>query len=665
MVAWGTAFLSRTGLAAAVTGLALACSVTFATLPASAETLAAECSNLQAKLDAAVKTSGTDRVILTGLCTGAEARVLLPKNSSITLEGAAGTNSGLDGSAQTGRLIESEERNDAVTLSNLDIEDADGGGGIKLEATSVTLENDLFAGDTAEAAYAIGGGAYVEILPLNGSTCEAGEPAGLTISGASFIGDTAKGSSGPDHGGGLYAVFGCPARAEILSHDTFERDSVAVSSSGEADGGGASFSSGVHASALLHQEGDVFDSDTVAGPAEGNRGGGGEWLEGINMTSVGDRFSRDSIPGTREAGWSWGAGLGILNTNCTGGVVDESTLEDAVIAGNSIGAGTPADLGGAGIYVGVACLPEPAGPSHLRLLDSTVTENTLATAGGTAGIDGHSTDELVLENSIVAANPGGAQIKGFTAPPGALTSAFSDACDEAGTAPLAGEGNICAAPELADAGNPASFDVQETEASPTIDAGSNALVPGGLTADYLGFPRILASVRDAGCSAALGPVGPATVDMGAAEYNGVVPARSAAACPSVRPSLSSFSLPGIAQLARGAVKLTFGSIGAGKLTAAAKFTLTRLVTVEVHGRKVRRRRSEVISLAHATLTISKAGRASLTLTPSKRARALLAAHRREQLRLTITYTAPDELPATKTRTFTDVYRPARPRKHHG
>ncbi len=369
----------------------------------------------------------------------------------------------------------------------------------------------------------------------------------------------------------------------VPSGDSFENDTVAGSVTGEAEGAGAAFvSTSAGGPGTLRQEADQFDRNTVAGPSEGNRGGGGEWLEGINLTSLYDRFVRNSIPGARQATWSWGGGLGILNTNCSDGAVDESTLENAVVEGNSIGEGTPADLGGAGIYVGLACSPEAAIPSHLRLLDSTVTENSVETAGGSSGIDGHSTDQLVLENSIVAANPNGVQVRGFTASPGSLTSLFSDACDEAGTAPLPGEGNICAPPRLADEGNRISPDVQETEASPTIDVGSNALVPAGLGTDYVGFPRILASAKPIGCRSEP-PVGPPIVDMGAAEYTGAVTRGPAPPCPVL---LSSFTFPKLTQLLRGALKLTFTGIAAGRLTAGAKFTLTRLVTVKVHGRRV-------------------------------------------------------------------------------
>jgi hypothetical protein len=59
--------------------------------------------------------------------------------------------------------------------------------------------------------------------------------------------------------------------------------------------------------------------------------------------------------------------------------------------------------------------------------------------------------------------------------------------------------------------------VDETASSPTIDAGSNALVPSGLTTDAFGTTRILAG--HAVCTGEVGKV----VDMGAAEFSPAIP----------------------------------------------------------------------------------------------------------------------------------------------
>lgn len=94
---------------------------------------------------------------------------------------------------------------------------------------------------------------------------------------------------------------------------------------------------------------------------------------------------------------------------------------------------------------------------------------------------------------------------------------FTDYCSEDAPVgsladPATGEGNICADPQLVD---PPNGDVhQRKDLSPTLDAGSDALVPGGLATDWdrpTGDPRI----ADAGSDGA-------RVDMGADEL--VVPA---------------------------------------------------------------------------------------------------------------------------------------------
>jgi hypothetical protein len=99
----------------------------------------------------------------------------------------------------------------------------------------------------------------------------------------------------------------------------------------------------------------------------------------------------------------------------------------------------------------------------------------------------------------------------------ALTAEFSDVCASgSSTTPLPGAGNVCANPLLADNGNPASSDVHEKSASPTIDAGSVGLIPSGLTTDAFGDART--QVRPS-----CGPSLPAGVDMGADEYMSAAP----------------------------------------------------------------------------------------------------------------------------------------------
>ncbi|MEA2207349.1 MAG: hypothetical protein QOE77_4125, partial [Blastocatellia bacterium] len=104
-------------------------------------------------------------------------------------------------------------------------------------------------------------------------------------------------------------------------------------------------------------------------------------------------------------------------------------------------------------------------------------------------------------NGIVYGNTGAtSEIAGFD-DGGTVDVRFSDACDPA-PVPHVGEGNICADPLLV---APAAGDVHETGLSPTVDAGSNALVPAGLTLDYEGNARILGARVDMGADEFLNP----------------------------------------------------------------------------------------------------------------------------------------------------------------
>ena len=86
-----------------------------------------------------------------------------------------------------------------------------------------------------------------------------------------------------------------------------------------------------------------------------------------------------------------------------------------------------------------------------------------------------------------------------------VTASSSDVCAIGSTtSAFAGAGNICADPRLV---SPSTRDVHETAASPTIDAGSNALVPSGVGTDFYRQPRIVGTKQAQGI-----------VDIGASEY---------------------------------------------------------------------------------------------------------------------------------------------------
>jgi len=493
--------------------------IAWAPAAARAETYIATCGNLQTQINAVGAKSNHgegDVIVLDGLCNGASlsksSAVMLPASSAFTLQGAAGTTSGIDGAGMTGPLLTGEELG-AITIAGLVFQNATSSvsaSPVNLRAERLTLRSDSFLHNSHEGVTGGALTAYVGPPKL----CPSGGTPGVTITGSTFRDNTNTIGGGVEAGGGAFVLDNCTGARDVLEGDVFEGNSLRANGATPAVGGGLAFASeSTPAAEPLAQSGDVFAGNTVVDVAGiGNYGGAGEWLEGMSVTSVADRFSGNALPGTSGPNWSWGAGLGMLACRNTEPV--QSTVEDAVVEGNSIGAGEPADLGGAGVYVG--CPTKGTTANHLSVLDSTITENS-SPAGGVAGVDGGPHDQLQIVNSIVAADTGGSETGGFAGTGGLWSATFSDVCNPAGTAPLAGAGNICTNPLLADNGNPASFDVHEISSSPTIDAGSNALVPSGLTTDAFGDPRILA-----GHAVCTGEA-PKVVDMGAAEFSPAIP----------------------------------------------------------------------------------------------------------------------------------------------
>jgi hypothetical protein len=220
----------------------------------------------------------------------------------------------------------------------------------------------------------------------------------------------------------------------------------------------------------------------------------------MTLNSTGDVFTGNSLQAPPSGKDSEGSGLSIENNACniSGSLTLDHVLTNVVIAGNSITDGGAASQEHGALYVG--CSAGVNGNS-LTINDSTISGN--AGGGDTAGIWGDPSDTLTLRNSIDTGNRDGVDLTGFAGNGGSVTATNTDLCE--GSSPPTGTGNICADPKLADA---ATGDVHETYPSPTIDAGSNPLVPGGTTKDVYGNPRIQAKLQGH----------TATVDIGAAEF---------------------------------------------------------------------------------------------------------------------------------------------------
>jgi hypothetical protein len=383
------------------------------------------------------------------------------------------------------------------------------GGALSIFATSANLSGDTFTENTVTGTAAFGGG--LDVFAIGGP---------ITLSSSQFTGNTSD-----NEGGGAALAAESPGVAMTLSGNTFSHNSVSDPSGTSENvrgylGGGLSLEGDTTEPVTAVQQGNTFDSNSVsfkAAPVSAM--GGGESTTHIALQSTDDRFTNNTLqspnavenPEPKKV-FGWGAGLSVAQCGdptetppTATNVV--STLTDAIVAGNTLQSGPSAN--GAGIYVGFVC---PNAYATLQLNDSTVAGNVVSGASGrVAGISGGPHDVLALANSIVSDDVGGPELGGFQSLAG-VSATFSDVCS--GAAPFAGAGNICAAPLLADAG---TGDVHETAASPTIDAGSNALVPSGVTADAFGTTRILAG------HAACGVSFPAVVDIGAAELQPGVP----------------------------------------------------------------------------------------------------------------------------------------------
>ncbi|MGA2469806.1 MAG: fibronectin type III domain-containing protein [Solirubrobacteraceae bacterium] len=528
--------------------------------------------DLQSALDASGpsgdNTGGT--VIVDGLCSGT---FLLPYHAAFTLAGETGTTSGFDGQngdfgEGPGTLLTGWSVG-AMTISNLLFEGGTSAPSGASETsgvsdgsrhshspqalnlhqyesgTSIALTGDTFEQNTSyqESPVSI-------VEDAGGSECESDEGS-LAISDSTFEDNTENlyWDDEFEGGAGLSVTIGCYEDPVTLTGNTFSDNTLVDQGADYATGGGLSISCRdcYEASqdnfatdiASSTQSGNVFAGNAVSAPDESSKppcevGGAGEWAYDVNVTSTGDGFFSNALPGTPdydggscEDSWSWGGGLAEANDVAAGAntltddVLAANTISDSSTDGDSNGDVTsdgddPGNAQGAAIYLGIETCDLDSCQNALTLNDSTLTANSVTSDGtpdttgeATAGIWGNPDDSLTLANTILYGDVGGSETSGFD-DGGSLTANYSDFCD--GTSPYAGTGNICADPLLVDNGSLTSSDVHETASSPTIDAGSNALVPAGLTTDFYG------ALRELNGTILECPNPGGIVDIGAAEY---------------------------------------------------------------------------------------------------------------------------------------------------
>jgi Chlamydia polymorphic membrane protein (Chlamydia_PMP) repeat len=410
-------------------------------------------------------------------------------------------NDGVDGGAISINGGSSSNTPTTITANTFSSDLADEGGAVSYETgRPLVLSGNTFTGNFAAES----GGAVIITASGNSNPTR--------VSDNVFGGPTiADGNTTEGQGGAIFvAGNGQPI---TIAGNSFENNRVTGAGASSSREGAALWLGLLDESQpyTVTQSHNAFTDNAIDEPAaSGQTGlsanGGAEWIVGLTVDSTADVFSGNRIA-VNDGAPPEGGAVGAIAARAVGPTPAQAATfvgRDDLFSGNSVAAG---GWGGA-IYVGGPdedCTPIATCPgSTLTIEDSTVVGNSVATASDSEGgaIWGSPNDHLTVENSIVYGNTPRPEIWGFG--PGKTSFGYSDACNEAGGATVSGPGMICASPALSAGG-------VETSTSPTIDAGSNALVPAGLTNDLAGNARILASRYT--CA---GP-GPAVVDLGAFE----------------------------------------------------------------------------------------------------------------------------------------------------
>ena len=455
------------------------------------------------------------------------------------------------------------------------------GAGLALQDSGAyTITGNTF---NANASTAVGSGLGGGGLSILSSPAAA---TGAVVISNNTFGGTAESAGNTDHGEGAGAFVALQhGQALTVTGNTFENNSIAGTNTAAGSRLGAGLFIGLSSGATSYnavQSGNSFLDNTItetevspAPPQPLAAGGAGEWISGVSVQSTDDRFVGNRVA-VNDGLPPEGGGLGVHASGIYTLVPPTPAQPAAFVGSNDLFSANSVAAGGwgGGAYVGgvVNASPDCTGTcpgSSLTLDDSTIVGNSVNAGTGSQGgaFWGTSLDTLALANSIVYGNTPQPEIYGFAASP---SLQYSDVCTEAGgPAVPSGAGDICANPAL-------NADGTETVASPTVDAGSNALVPSGLTTDLAGNPRILASRLTCGSAA------PAVVDMGAFEatFHGPPPGCPLVVPPTPTPTVTSVSQSAskwlesnhLATITKVRHKLPVGT--------AFKFTLSEPATVD-------------------------------------------------------------------------------------
>jgi hypothetical protein len=197
------------------------------------------------------------------------------------------------------------------------------------------------------------------------------------------------------------------------------------------------------------------------------------------------------------------AGSGTINISGGSPLIDGNR-----VLGNNVGSGSVincASASGTTVLVNNVLASNTAGEAAVNIADSnaTLSQNSIVQNSG-AGLSSSTTGTVTVANSIVRGNLGGA----FDVFVGSIAV---NSTNYEGGATGGGTGNIDQAQTFVDADGPdniantADDNYRLPSGSPGINAGSNTLVPAGITQDLAGNARIAGGIVDQGAYELAGP----------------------------------------------------------------------------------------------------------------------------------------------------------------